>query len=137
MERKLFGVAIKWLLLAAVAIAVVGYVTSRFLFDNHGKVHQAQTNTRSAEAMQQAGADAVATVLNQADEEVSLHDLVGKASKEIDNAPNPAAARSATLGAACELRLYRDDPACAVRRADPAQVGRGGGGSAPADVHHP
>lgn len=135
MERKLFGVAVKWLLLAVAIVALVAFVSGRFLFGNHGKVHQAQTNERSAEAMEAAGATAVSTVLNQADEEMSLHDLVGKASKEIDNAPNPAAARDATLNAACELRLYRDDPACAVRGADSKEVGRGGGGHAPADIH--
>lgn len=135
MERKLFGVAVKWLLLAVAIVAVVAYVSGRLLFDNHGKVHQAQTDARSSAAMQAAGAEAVSTVLNQTDEEISLHDLVGKATKEIDDAPSPAAARSATLNAACELRLYRDDPACAVRPADPKEVGRGGGGHAPADVH--
>jgi hypothetical protein len=135
MERKLFGVAVKWLLLAVVVVALVAFILGRFVFDNHGKVHQAQTNARSSAAMQAAGAEAVSTVLNQTDEEMNLHDLVGKATKEIDDAPNPAAARAATLNAACQLRLYRDDPACAVRPADPKEVGRGGGGSAPADVH--
>lgn len=136
MERKLFGVAVKWLLLAVAVVALVAFVLGRFVFDNHGKVHQAQTTARSEAAMQAAGAEAVSTVLNQADEEMSLHDLVGKATKEIDDAPTPAAARAATVSAACELRLYRDDPACAVRGADSKEVGRGGGGNAPAQLHH-
>jgi hypothetical protein len=135
MERKLFGVAVKWLLLAVLVVALVAFVAGKFMFNGPGKVHQAQTEARSAAAMQAAGAEAVSTVLNQADEEMSLHELVAQSSKEIDNAPNPAAARAATLGAACELRLYRDDPACTVRPADSKEVGRGGGGHAPADLH--
>lgn len=129
MDRTLYGVAIKWLLLAALGVAIVAWASGRFLFNKNGEVRQAQTTAGSAEAMQEAGKDAVATVLEQADEEVALKELVAEASKEIDNAPTPAAARAATLGAACELRLYRDDPACAVRRTNPAQVGRGGGGN--------
>lgn len=119
MERKLFGVAIKWLLLAVAGIAIIAWATSHFLFTNSGKVRQAQTEASSSEAMQEAGQAAVATVIKRSNEEMALKDLVNQSSKEIDNAPDPAAARAATLNAACQLRLYRDDPACAVRRADP------------------
>jgi hypothetical protein len=118
LERKVFGFALKWVLLAAVAIVLVGFVIGRIIGGNHQEVRQAQTEVRSAEAMQEAGQAAVATVLEQAKEEADLKDLVAEAAKEIDNAPNPAAARAAALDAACQLRLYRDDPACQLRPAD-------------------
>ncbi len=131
MDRTIYGITIKWLIIIALAVAAVAWVSARFLFNKSGEVRQAQTETRSAEAMQAAGQVAVAVVLDQTKEEVALKDLVAEASKEIDNAPNPAAARAATLGAACQLRLYRDDPACQLRPADPARVG-GGSGRPPA-----
>lgn len=118
MDRKLFGIALKWLLLALAVLALVIWVTVHILGNRGQEVRQARTETASAEAMQEAGQAAVATVLEQAHEEAELKDLVTEAAQEIDNAPNPAAARRAALNAACQLQLYRDDPTCAVRPAD-------------------
>jgi hypothetical protein len=117
-ERKLFGIALKWLLLGLAVVLIGGWAVARILGGNAQEVRQAEAGRASAEAMQEAGAAAVATVLEQSEGEAELQDLVAKASKEIDDAPDPAAARRATLNAACQLQLYRDDPACAVRRAD-------------------
>jgi len=116
-ERKLFGIAVKWLLLAIVVIAIGGYILARVIGGNHQEVRQAQTNEHSAEAMQAAGQAAVQTVIKRNGEEARLGDVVNQASEEIDNAPDPVAARRAALGAACQLRLYRDDPACHVQPA--------------------
>lgn len=112
----------KWLVIAAFAVFIAVLITVKVLSDRGAESRQADADRQSAEAMQEAGQAAVATVLEQADEELEIADLVDRASKEIDDAPNPTAARAATLDAVCELRIYRDDPACSVREPDSPEV---------------
>lgn len=113
---------LKWLVIAAAVLILVIVLGFRFLGNQSAQTRQAEAGQLGAEAMQEAGAAAVTTVIDQADEEMEIADLVNRASKEIDNAPNPTAARAATLDAACQLRIYRDDPACTVREPDPTKV---------------
>jgi type II secretory pathway pseudopilin PulG len=118
MNRTIYGFAVKHILIALAVIAVVAWVLAKVWGGNAQETRQAKTETLSAEAMQEAGAVAVATVLEQTQSEVALGDLVDQATENIDNAPDPIAARDAALDAACQLQLYRDDPACALRGAD-------------------
>lgn len=119
LERKLFGVAVKWLLVAVLAIGIIGWVVSCQIGGSSQKARQGKADTATAEAHSEAASAAVETVLEQAEEEVELQELVTKAAKEIDNAKSPADARRAALAATCELRIYRDDPQCAVFRTNP------------------
>ena len=108
-------IEVRWLMIGLVALALIALIVVRVLADRNQQVRQANAERLGAESMQVAGKAAVATVLEQAKREVALADLVREAAKEIDDAPSPEAARAATLSAACQLQLYRDDPACAVR----------------------
>jgi len=76
---------------------------------------QAEQTSRSGEAIADAAQNAVATVVNANEREASVDAIVAQAAKEIDNAPDPATARAATLRAVCLLAEYRNDPACRVR----------------------
>lgn len=95
-------------LFALVFFAVVQSCTS----DDTDQVEQ---TTRSSEAIANAAENAVATVINANERDASIDEIVSQAEKEIDNAPNAAVARAATIRAVCLLAEYRNDPACAVR----------------------
>lgn len=98
------------LALLAVAILSVGYCSLK-----RGATEQAEQTTKSSEALADAAEQAVAVVVNANDREASVDAVVAQAEKEIDNAPNPAARRAATVRAVCLLAEYREDPACAVQ----------------------
>lgn len=108
-------VDLKWLVIGALVIIAALIIAAKIIGGRGAEVRQAEAGALSAEAMQEAGRAAVETVIKDGDRKVALTELVAEASKEIDDAPDPIAARAATLNAACELQLYRDDPACAVR----------------------
>lgn len=111
-------VDLKWLVIGAIILIGVLIIGTKIIGNRSQDARQADAGRAGAEAMQDAGQAAVETVIEQSETEIALDDLVEQAAKEIRNAETPEEARAATLSAACELQLYRDDPACRVRPTD-------------------
>lgn len=109
--------------LAVMLVCLVVGIAARSCVPDPGP--QARQDVKSSDAVAVAARDAVATVVASADREKSVDAVVSQAVKEIDNAPNPAVARSAVVNAVCGMRAYRDRPECTMQRVDPEDVARG------------
>lgn len=82
---------------------------------------QAKQDSKTASATTEAAKDAVAAVVERAEADASINEIVTEAAKDIANAEGsdqaiPPAARNAALRAACRLLSYAHDPACKVFR---------------------
>jgi len=108
----------------AFILAIVAFFSMRSCESQREKAAQAKQEARSADAYAGAAKEAVATITDRSAAEEDLRQVVHEAAKDIANAegsdqPIPPAARNAALRAACQLRDYRDHPACAVLPANP------------------
>lgn len=106
----------------AIVIAIVVLIGTIILLrscqDDGGA--QIEQSTKAAEAYSDAAAEAVNTVVSANDREASVDQVVTQATKEIDNAHDPDAARLAVIRATCRLRAYSRESACiAMQRANP------------------
>lgn len=84
-----------------------------------GKAAQAEQTTRSADALSNAAEHAVETVIQSSGRDASIDEVVIRASKDIDNAQDPVAARDAVINSVCDLAEYNNDPACKLRGSHP------------------
>ncbi|MCJ8159905.1 hypothetical protein [Sphingomonas sp. LaA6.9] len=110
-----------------VAIAIIGIVIVAMILifairgcaNGRQDAAQARQDAKGSAALSNAAKGAVGVVVARQGAEANIDAIVDQASKEIENAPNPAAARAATLNAVCQLRLYRERPECQVQRTGP------------------
>lgn len=87
--------------------------------DNDDAEQQARQTERSSEAVASAAADAIETIGDRAATEKTIDAAVTHTTQEIQNAPDSDAVRDAVLIGLCSRPSHRDDPACAVLKANP------------------
>ncbi len=76
------------------------------------KAEQAKQDQRGAEALSETAKDAAATVINRADEDASIEDLVKQTQEEIENATDVQVSRRHALDAICSMPNHPKPSGC-------------------------
>lgn len=106
-------------LLVAAGLMVIAASMAAYLHWQNVRVAQARQDRKTAEAINHAAAEAIATIGNRADGERSIDEATAVAVREIKNAPDSATVHRAVRDALCVYPEFRKDPACVVRGVDP------------------
>jgi len=112
-------IGVKGAIIGALVLALVALVAVRSCTGIREVAEQSKQDARSGEALAGAASVAVELVIERADEEATVNELVAEAIKEIENAPSDQAAGDAARAAICGLPNFSDDPACAVQPVHP------------------
>lgn len=92
----------------ALLLAVVTFV----LWLKWDDAEQPKQDARSAKASAETAKETAQIVIDRAESDASVDELVRETAKEIDNAPSPKAAGDAARAAICRMPNYRHDPSC-------------------------
>ena len=98
-----------------VLLCGAGILSVKSCLGNRQQAEQGRQDSRSADATAKTAQDAANTVIERADKDATVDELVSETQKEIENASDEKASRRAALRAICSLPEHRDDPACELQ----------------------
>ena len=109
MPPFLASTAAKAIAALALLLVIVGFV----LWLKWDDAAQPKQDARSANATAEAAKETAATVIERAQEDATVDELVRETAAAIDTAATPQEAKAKARSAICSFPEYRGDPQCA------------------------